>query len=307
MTGHAVVALSARTACTPSRFQILANRQRAANPGITLTAARRRRGTMPVTVTRLYDSPEKAHKAADGLKAFIAESQIRVVNPGGQDAASVESALTATGMSAGSARAYAEAVGRGRSVVTVAPMFGSAGRAAETLDGAGPVDTHITDVPDTVERRPRRTTGATGSADVADPAAPLSSKFGWDVLATDDPTPLSDKAGWKVLSTNNPTPLSDRLGWKTLSDSQDAKASLVHDPAPLSSKFGWPVLSSDPTPVSSKFGWRVLSDDPAPLSRKLGWRVLSEDQKARASLIHDPAPLSRWLGLPVLLNESRKA
>jgi hypothetical protein len=262
---------------------------------------------MPVTVTRLYDSPEKALKAADELKTFTAESQIHVVNPSGQDAASVEAMLFAAGMSAGSAKAYAEAVGRGRSVVTVAPMFGSAGRTAEVLDGAGPVDTHITDVPDTAERRPRRTASATGSSTVEDPAAPLSSNFGWDVLSPHNPTPLSDKAGWKVLSPNNPTPLSRWLGWKVLSDRQDAKSSLMHDPAPLSRRFGWSVLSSDPTPVSSKFGWRVLSDDPAPLSRKLGWRVLSEDQKARASLIHDPAPLSRWLGLPVLLNESRKA
>ncbi|MFL5284225.1 MAG: hypothetical protein ACJ8AW_25345 [Rhodopila sp.] len=261
---------------------------------------------MPVTVTRIYDSPEKAKKAADELKKFTSESQIHVVNPSGQNVASLEVALTATGMSAGSAKAYGEAVGRGRSVVTVAPSFGSAARTTEVLDAAGPVDTHITDVPDTADRRPRRA-AASGGATVADPAAPLSSKFGWEVLATDNPTPLSDKAGWKVLSPNNPTPLSDKLGWKTLSDSQDAKASLVHDPAPLSSKFGWAVLSRDATPVSNKFGWRVLSDDPAPLSRKLGWRVLSEDRTSRISLINDPAPLSRWLGLPVLLNESKRA
>src|SRR5690349_11183560 len=105
--------------------------------------APKRRGTMPVTVTRIYDSPEKARKAADELKKFTSESQIHVVNPSGQNAASLEVALTATGISAGSAKAYAEAVGRGRSVVTVAPSFGSAGRATEVLDAAGPVDTHI--------------------------------------------------------------------------------------------------------------------------------------------------------------------
>src|SRR4051794_9987 len=103
---------------------------------------------MPVTVTRLYDSPEKAQKAADELKKFTSESQVHVVNPGGQNA---EATLAGTGMSSGSAKVYAEAVGRGRSVVTVAPMFGSAARATEVLDAAEPVDTHITDVPDTVE------------------------------------------------------------------------------------------------------------------------------------------------------------
>jgi hypothetical protein len=258
---------------------------------------------MPVTVTRIYDSPEKAQKAADELKKFTSESQIHVVNPGGQN---TEATLAATGMSVGSAKAYAEAVDRGRSVVTVAPMFGSAGRATEVLDSVGPVDTHITDVPDTVERRPRLRAGGTGSATVADPAAPRSSKFGWEVRATDNPTPLSDKAGWKVLAPNNPTPLSDKLGWRVLSDNQDGKASLVHDPAPLSRKLGWRLLSRDATPASNKFGWKVLTHDPAPLSRKLGWRVLSDNQDAKASLIHDPAPLSRWLGLPVLLNESKR-
>jgi hypothetical protein len=267
---------------------------------------------MPVTITRIYDSPEKAQKAADELKKFTPESQVHVVNPSGQEAASLEVALTATGMSAGSAKVYAEAVGRGRSVVTVAPMFGSAARATEVLDSADPVDTHISDVPDTADRRPRRTTswfGGTGgdSAIIADVAAPLSAKLGWHVLSPDNPTPLSEKAGWKVLSPNNPTPLSDKLGWKVLSDNQDAKASLVHEPAPLSKRFGWAVLASDPTPVSRKFGWRVLADAPAPLSRKLGWRVLADNQKARASLINDPAPLSRLLGLRVLLNESKRA
>jgi hypothetical protein len=259
---------------------------------------------MPVTVTRIYDSQEKAQKAADELKKFTTASQVHVVNPGGQDAASLEGTLAATGMSAGSARLYAEAVGRGRSVVTVAPMFGSAGRATEVLDSAGPVDTHITDVPDTAERRPRAQAGATGSVTVADPAAPLSSKFGWEVLS-DKPTPLSTKFGWRLLS-DDPTPLSSKLGWRLLSENQKSRASLIRDPAPLSTKFGWQVLSNDPTPLSRKFGWRVLSDDPTPLSTKFGWRLLSENQKPRASLIRDPAPLSRWLGLPVLLNESKR-
>ncbi len=248
---------------------------------------------MPVTVSRIYDSKEKAESVAAELKTYsFSSDHVHVVSPGGD----TEAALTAAGVSSARAKAYAETVGRGNSVVIVIPTFGKAGKAAEILDSYGPIETHISDVPDTVERAPRTksTSGPTGS----DSAAPLSSAFGWKTL-DDNPTPLSSKFGWRVL-LDNPTPLSSWLGWKTLSSNQTSSTTLSSNPAPLSNLFGWKLLSGNPAPLSSWAGWRIISDDPAPLSRKFGWRVLSDDQTAKASLSDNPTPLSSALGLPVL-------
>jgi hypothetical protein len=253
---------------------------------------------MPVTVSRIYDTSEKAETAANELKkySFSAEN-INVVTPNDNNP---EAALTRGGISHERAKVYAEAVSRGESVVTVLPTFGKAAKAAEILDSFGPVETHISDVPDSVERG--RTAGprATGSSD---PATPLSSATGWKVLSH-DPTPLSSKFGWKVL-LKNPAPLSSWLGWRVLSDNQVGRASLSSDPAPLSSMFGWKLLSGNSAPLSAAAGWRILSDDPAPLSRKFGWRLLSDNHKPSASLSHDPTPLSSTLGLPVLSKNDR--
>jgi hypothetical protein len=252
---------------------------------------------MPVTVSRIYDTPEKAETAANELKKYsFSPEHINVVTPNDNDP---EAALAKGGISNARAKVYAEAVGRGESVVTVLPTFGKAAKAAEILDSFGPVETHISDVPDSVERggkaRPASASGPAG-------ATPLSSAAGWKVLSH-DPTPLSSKFGWRVL-LNDPTPLSSRFGWRLLSDSQTGRSSLSNDPAPLSNLLGWKLLSSNPAPLSSQAGWRILSDDPAPLSRKFGWRVLSENQKPGASLSDNPTPLSSALGLPVLSGES---
>jgi hypothetical protein len=255
---------------------------------------------MPVTISRIYDSPEKAETAASELKKYsFAPEHINVVTPGSHDAEATVSALTKGGISSARAKVYAEAVERGKSVVTVLPTFGKAAKAAEILDTFGPVETHITDVPDSVERGPTAPRGSAGSTDAA---APLSSATGWKVLSH-DPTPLSSKFGWRVL-LDNPTPLSSWLGWRTLSDNQTSRSSLSSDPAPLSNMLGWKLLSDNPAPLSSQAGWRILSDDPAPLSKKFGWRVLSDDQTAKASLSDNPTPLSSMFGLPVLSEDS---
>jgi len=265
---------------------------------------------MPVTVTRIYESDETAQQAAAELKPHTMSGQVTVVTP---DDADAEPKLAAVGMSQASAKVYAEAVKRGRSVVSVAPSFGKAAAVTQVLDKAGPVDTHISDVPDTVTSRWTRSGAPTGDSPKAkspapvvdEPAAPVSSRFGWPLLS-DDPTPASRKFGWRVL-LDDPAPLSRLLGWRTLSANQGARAGLSDDPAPLSRRLGWPLLLNDPTPASDRFGWRTLKDDPAPASRRFGWRTLSENQSPRTSLINDPAPLSRLLGLPVLLQDRPKA
>jgi hypothetical protein len=252
---------------------------------------------MPVTVSRIYDSPEKADSVAAELKNYsFSPEHVHVIKPGGD----AEAALTSAGVSSARAKAYAESLGRGNSVVTVVPTFGKAGKAAEILDSFGPVDTHISDVPDTPERG-SRSKSTNGSA-ASDNAAPLSSTLGWKTLEH-NPTPLSSKFGWRVL-LHNPTPLSSLLGWRVLSDNQTSRSSLSSDPAPLSNALGWKLLSDDPAPLSSRAGWRIISDDPAPLSRKFGWRVLSDNQGPKASLSDNPTPLSSTLGLPVLSKDS---
>ena len=87
---------------------------------------------MPVTVSRIYDFPEKAQTAASELKKYsFAPEHINIVTPNGHDAGATESALTKGGISAARAKVYAEAVSGGKSVVTVLPTFGNAAKAAE--------------------------------------------------------------------------------------------------------------------------------------------------------------------------------
>lgn len=241
---------------------------------------------MPVVVTRIYESEETARQVETDLRPHTLAGQVRVVTSGDNDG---EQKLASGGMSAASARAYARAVFAGRSVVSVAPSFGHAARVTHIMDAAGPVDTHIADLPDEAAAR------------VEDPAAPLSSRFGWPLLSN-DPAPASGKFGWRVL-LDDPAPLSRWLGWRLLSENQDGRASLSPDPVPLSRRLGWRLLLDDPAPVSRWFGWRVLKDDPAPASTKFGWRTLSESQRSRTSVMNDPAPLSRLLGLRVLLRD----
>jgi len=273
---------------------------------------------MPVTVTRIYESEDNARRAEADLESQTMSGQVTVVTPADGDAA--ESKLAAVGMSGASAKVYAEAVQRGRSVVAVAPSFGKAAAVTQALDAAGPVDTHISDVPDTVTSRWIRSGAPTGDVSgtpkgatakgaprapmVDDPAGPVSSRFGWPMLS-DDPTPASRKFGWRVL-LDDPAPLSRLLGWRTLSTNQGARAQLSDDPAPLSTRLGWRLLLNDPTPASDRFGWETLKDDPAPASSRFGWRTLSESQSPRTSLMDDPAPLSRLLGLPVLMEDRSK-
>jgi len=266
---------------------------------------------MPVTVTRIYESEQKAKQAAAELESHISSGQVTVVTPGaGPDA---EAKLAANGMSAASAKVYAEAVSRGRSVVTVAPSFGRAAAVTRVLDEAGPVDTHVIDVPDPATTgwlRGGTPKGEAGKAAarapvIDDPAAPVSARFGWPILS-DDPAPASTKFGWRVL-LDDPAPLSSWLGWRTLTKNQGARAALSDDPAPLSKRLGWQLLLNDPTPASDRFRWPTLKDDPAPASSKFGWRTLSESQSPRTSLLDDPAPLSRLLGLRVLLQDRPKA
>lgn len=265
---------------------------------------------MPVIITRIYDTEDKARQAEAELKQQTVVGQVTVVTP--RDGDSAEATLAANGMSAASAKTYAEAVKQDRYVVSVEPTFGRAAAVTQVLDSIGPVDTHISDVPETVAiwKMPRSArAGDTGAATAATPRAgdqmaPLSSLFGWPLLFN-DPTPASGKLGWRVL-LDNPTPLSSRLGLRTLLASRGPRATLSSDPAPFSNRLGLRLLLNDPAIASDRFGWPTSKANPAPLSSWLRWPTLSKNQSPRTSLIGNPAPLSTLLGLPVLLREQKK-
>jgi hypothetical protein len=223
---------------------------------------------MPVTVSRIYDTPGKAAGVVDELKrSGFSEGDLTEISAGGPDTVG---AITAAGVSSTHAPVYAEAVGRGNALVICRPLFGWAAKAASIMDSHGPVAVELP-AEQTAAKSAPTSTSWTGPA-------PLSARFGWRVLY-DDPAPLSKKFGWRVLS-DDPTPLSKKLGWGIGS----------HNPDPLSSKLGLRVLSDAPAALSSKFGWNLLSDNPAPLSSRFNLKVLSD--KA--------TPLSDWLNFAVL-------
>ena len=173
---------------------------------------------MPVIITRIYDTEDKARQAEAELKQQTVVGQVTVVTP--RDGDSAEATLAANGMSAASAKTYAEAVKQDRYVVSVEPTFGRAAAVTQVLDSIGPVDTHISDVPETVAiwKMPRSArAGDTGAATAATPRAgdqmaPLSRFLAGRLF--NDPTPASGKLGSRVL-LDNPTPLSSRLGLRT--------------------------------------------------------------------------------------------
>lgn len=226
---------------------------------------------MPVTVSRIYDSPGKAAGAVNELKSSgFSEGDLTEISSAGPDTLG---AITAAGVSSADAAVYAEAVGRGNALVICRPLFGWASKAASILDSHGPVAVELP-----AEQTTKAKPAATPSSTSWTGPAPLSARFGWTVLL-DDPAPLSKKFGWRVLS-DDPTPLSKKFGWGIGAPKPD----------PLSSKLGLRVLSDNPAALSSKFSWSLLSDNPAPLSSRFNLRVLSD--KA--------TPLSDWLNFAVL-------
>jgi hypothetical protein len=235
---------------------------------------------MTQAISRLYSSHENAEAAAAELKKD-GFSDVHVVGPAGDEADdAVEASVMAAGVPKAHAKAYADGLRRGETLVTVFAPFGYATAAAGILAGFSPTETELPDAGYEVRE--------------VDEATPLSSWLGWRVLLH-NPAPLSSWLGWRTLSADqgptkrtpvlpdDPAPLSKRLGWSVLSP----------DAAPLSKRFGWSVLSPDPAPLSKRFGWSVLSNEPAPLSKRLGWSVLSDN----------PAPLSTRLGWRLLCND----
>jgi hypothetical protein len=208
---------------------------------------------MSSTITRHYGTSEQAAAAVKELegRGFTAES-IAVIGPSGDAAASLRKA----GVAPSAAKAYAEAMTRGGTTVTVRAPFGSASLAIEMMEKFNPTDLGIDDT------------------------YRASYEFG---------AAFSSLLGLPVLSSN-PTPLSSAIGMPALSYDQDSNTRLMRDPGPLSglfglpllsrnrpktSSFGLPLLSGNATPLSSMLGLKVLSRNPAPLSSMFGIKLLS--------------------------------
>lgn len=194
------------------------------------------------------------------------------------------------------AMVYADAIQNGKTLLLITAPFGQAQLAEATLDEGKAVDmaalpelqyhtwmqaaplSDLLKIPVLKSRRSWMartfpelrdadalpTRGLLGGLLKHDPA-PLSSKFGMDVLK-DNPTPLSSRVGMSVLK-DNPTPLSSKVGMSVL----------THNPAPLSEKTGMSALwSSRPAKKDSSFGLPLLLNNPTPLSSLFGISTLKK-------------------------------
>ena len=265
---------------------------------------------MTQTISRSYSSRENGAAAVEELKRTgFDDSAIHVIAPADRDASDAEPAampddelmasIAQGGVVATHAAAYADAVRRGETLVSVRAPFGCAATVTSILDKFDPTETGL---------------GDQGYGyPPPDPATPLSSAFRWTVLI-DDPTPLSSWLGWPTLSArqplrkpdrdliDNPAPLSKAVGMPLLSDKPAPLSRrlgwqlLLGNPAPLSTRLGWPLLSGSQNPPQTRFGLPLLSDNPAPLSSLFGLKLLSSD----------PAPLSRLFGWRVLSRDTSK-
>lgn len=219
---------------------------------------------MTVFTTRIYDTPQNAKGAVTKLKnSYFADDQIALVSAEGKAPDAVVAAITAFGVPAVNAKAYAEAVGRGASFVAVRPAFGKASEAAQILNSFSPTDGDDLIVADEDGGSLFDTTGGP-KAKLLDDPHPVSNYFKWPLLSNER-LGLSKKFGWSLLS-NDSFPASKLFGWKLLSD----------EATPASKAFSWKLLSDDPTPLSTKYKWKLLIDDPTWLSSKFGWSVLSK-------------------------------
>lgn len=188
------------------------------------------------------------------------------------------------------AKAYAEQIQQGRSLVLVTPPFGRGTTIEKIMGDGGSLDLALPEP----EVRPYGATplsdfiglpvlshgrsfeAKSGSflawffGDASNPGFKFSSLFGMKML-TDNPAPLSSMTGMKPLSTQ-----------KGPGDSSFGMPLLKRDnPTPLSSKVGMKPLSTKQSVGDSSFGMRTLSKNPTPLSSLLNLPLLSNPKSSR--------------------------
>ena len=197
---------------------------------------------MSQTINRLYDSPERAQKAAHELKTnrFIQFDEVHVVSPadgvvaGGTGATldGVVNALMKAYVLKAHAKVFAPAILRGGAMVTVHAAFGAATTAIEILDKYRPI--------------------ASGVPDFSDPLVP------WD-----DATPVSNVLGLPVLLNHDD---SFSKFWSVPALSKHGRTTCSVMGLPEISKangayvgmMGMPLISHKATFLSSMLGLPVL-------------------------------------------------
>lgn len=189
---------------------------------------------MTQTICRLYGTEENAAAAVTELRELgFDEQEIHVVKP--RDGASTEEladAIMKCYVYKLEAKAYAEGVKRGNTLVAVHAGFGWAMPAIIAMERCHPVESGV---PDWGENRLDW-----------DEAAPFSSAFHLPLL-TDGPSPFSSFWGLPVLTKGGESKGS-LLGLPLLTSSSGEYKGLL----------GLPLLSSNPAPLSSIFGLPTL-------------------------------------------------
>lgn len=251
---------------------------------------------MSSTIVRMYADEAKARQALKALRdERFAQDDVNLLLPSQAVAAaasdsldSLVSALLGGGVGRTAAKAIADAVRGGQSMVVVRAAWGLAGAAARVLDANDPV---------------------------ADPL-PQSSE---PAVAWDGAAPLSSALRMPTLMRGTAMPLSNLFAIEDLAPSRPLIGGLVSHRFAL---FGEPALSRKASPLSSLFGLPTLTRggkaffgglasnafhlfgtprlrrNAAPLSSMLGWPLLS---RRRARVWEDAAPLSSALGLRTLV------
>jgi hypothetical protein len=190
---------------------------------------------MAQTITRMFDTVERANAAAQALQhhRIRAYDEVHVVSaaPGDGIDAIVEAFARAMVLKS-DGRVLAQGVSRGHAVVVVHAPFGTAREAVYRLDEFGPIDSGLSEH---VERLP-----------AWDDAAPLSSALNIPVLVGNDDS----------LSRFFSMPLLIRSGRTT--SAAFGFAELKATPSPWTTSLGLPLLSSNPAPLSSLLHMPVL-------------------------------------------------
>jgi hypothetical protein len=209
---------------------------------------------MPQSIIRIYDSEAQASKVTAHLRKEGFENVFHFSAATGKAAAATSRATLVDNMMQAHflrshAETYADRLTKGKTLVMVYALFGTAQRAINVMDSYGPVEQGIAD--------------ASASDDYKwDDAAPLSSALRMPVL-TKRLHPAEMVMGLPSL-TKGTAFLSDWLGIALLKSGSAKK----------SSSFGMSLLSNSATPLSSALGMKTLSNNPTPLSSLFGMSVL---------------------------------
>ena len=201
---------------------------------------------MSQTITRMYDSHERAERAADELKTnrFVQFDEVFVfarhgghgAGPTGAQASldGIVARLMAAHVLKAHAQGYAAGIVRGGSLVVVHAPFGCGAEAINILQSHGPIDSGVADAKD-------------------------------DIVAWDDAAPCSSALHMRVLLDDSAT--FSRF-WNV--------PPLVKSAATTSSALGLPEAAPSKGPFAGTFGMSMISNKATIFSSMLGLPVLSK-------------------------------